>query len=322
MGRLRIISLILLTVAILCLALYQIISPVNGAIYNAPGSDAELMRWSRPFNTGYPGTDDDEGGTNSVILIFGTDADGMDLAFRLSKGVATSIALSFFGAAIIFTVLGTVLGIIIGFNRVRTMGLLTNPGSFKKINVLRTLYQWLQSIMDHFLQIINAIPLLLILLIAVIVIEKTMVDASSLVKMFASLTVYGMLSTPKLAFLIKDKIKSLEDEEFIDAARASGISDWKLVITHIIRYECISIIFLQGINILIQGIMVETVISFFGYGVQQQKFETIGKLINEFKTSLGGAMGEPVAVIPIFVLLAIALIGNGWSKEFLAVQHE
>ena len=97
----------------------------------------------------------------------------------------------------------------------------------------------------------------------------------------------------------------------------------KLVFTHIIRYECSSIIFLQAINIFIQAIMLETVIAFLGYGVRKIKYETIGKLISEFKDYLPGtAMGVPLAILPIVMLLLIAFVGNSWSKELLDEQYE
>ena len=228
--------------------------------------------------------------------------------------------LSFLAAVIIFVFLGSILGIIIGFNRTKTTikELLNHQESF-----LRIVYHLFQGTIDYVLQIINAIPMLLLVLISVIVVEKSLYDANQLLKLALCLFVYGLLSTPKLAFLIKDKINTLEDEDFIDAARASGISDNKLVFTHIIRYECSSIIFLQAINIFIQAIMLETVIAFLGYGVRQIKYETIGKLISEFKDYLPGTvMGDPLAILPIVMLLLIAFVGNSWSKELLDEQYE
>jgi len=318
--KFKISSLILLTFLIFVLSIYHFISPDLGDnyFYDVPGSTGKLIRWAPPLNSGYPGIF--EGGFEKANLYLGTDNKGNDFAFRISKGVFSSTMLSFWGSVLVFVFLGTLLGIIIGFNRTKTTlkELLDH-----KEDVSRIVYHLLQGIIDYILQIINAIPMLLLVLITVIVVEKSLYDSSQLFKLAISLFVYGLLSTPKLAFLIKDKIKNLEDEEFIDAARASGISDQKLVFTHIIRYECSSIIFLQAINIFIQAIMLETVIAFLGYGIRQQKYETIGKLISEFSDSLPGqVMGNPMAIFPIVILLLIAFIGNLWSKELLDVQYE
>ena len=320
MYRIKILSLLFLTLLLIVLSMYQIIHPDRGDtyFYDAPDINGELMIWASPFSGGYPGVD--KVSSEKVKLYLGTDYDGNDLAFRISKGVFSSMLLSFLAAVLIFVFLGSSLGIIIGFNRTKTTikELLNHQESF-----LRIVYHLFQGTIDYVLQIINAIPMLLLVLISVIVIEKSLYDANQLLKLALCLFVYGLLSTPKLAFLIKDKINTLEDEDFIDAARASGISDNKLVFTHIIRYECSSIIFLQAINIFIQAIMLETVIAFLGYGVRQIKYETIGKLISEFKDYLPGTvMGYPLAILPIVMLLLIAFVGNSWSKELLDEQYE
>jgi len=320
MYRIKILSLLFLTLLLVVLSMYQIIHPDRGDIYfyDAPGDNGELMTWASPFSSGHPGVD--KVSSEKVKLYLGTDLEGNDLAFRISKGVFSSMMLSFLAAVLIFVFLGTFLGIIIGFNRTKTTikELLNHQERLSRI-----VYHLFQGTIDYVLQIINAIPMLLLVLISVIVIEKSLYDANELLKLALCLFVYGLLSTPKLAFLIKDKINTLEDEDFIDAARASGISDNKLVFTHIIRYECSSIIFLQAINLFIQAIMLETVIAFLGYGVRQIKYETIGKLISEFKDYLPGTvMGDPLAILPIVMLLLIAFVGNSWSKELLDEQYE
>jgi ABC-type dipeptide/oligopeptide/nickel transport system permease subunit len=320
MYRIKILSLLFLTLLLVVLSMYQFIVPDRGnkCIYDVPGNNGELMTWAAPFSSGHPGVD--EGSPEKVKLYLGTDYAGNDLAFRISKGVFSSMVLSFLAAVLIFVFLGSFLGIIIGFNRSKTTikELLNHQEIFSRI-----VYHLFQGAVDYILRIINAIPMLLLVLISVIVVDKSLYDANPLLKLALCLFVYGLLSTPKLAFLIKDKIKSLEDEEFIDAARASGISDSKLVFTHIIRYECSSIIFLQAINIFIQAIMLETVIAFLEYGVRQQKYETVGKLIFEFRLSLPGTiMGDHLAILPIVMLLLIAFLGNSWSKELLDEQYE
>ena len=66
----------------------------------------------------------------------------------------------------------------------------------------------------------------------------------------------------------------------------------------------------------------------FQQGVFQSGYEVlrirgIGKLINEFSLYLPGTIiGDPLAILPIVMLLLIAFVGNAWSKELLEKQYE
>ena len=95
MYRIKILSLLLLTLLLVVLSMYQIILPDRGDtyFYDAPGNNGERMTWASPFSGGYPGVN--KVSTEKVKLYLGTDYDGNDLAFRISKGVFSSMLLSF-----------------------------------------------------------------------------------------------------------------------------------------------------------------------------------------------------------------------------------
>ena len=111
----------------------------------------------------------------------------------------------------------------------------------------------------------------------------------------------------------------LEDEEFINAARASGLSDMKIILTHILWYECSPIIAGQFIYVFVQAIMLEAVISFLGYGVG----ESIGGLIKAYEENYPGAIGgTPISLLPLIVLLLVAVVGNILIRAFMESRHE
>ena len=148
MYRIKILSLLLLTLLLVVLSMYQIILPDRGDtyFYDAPGNNGERMIWASPFSGGYPGVN--KVSTEKVKLYLGTDYDGNDLAFRISKGVFSSMLLSFLAAVLIFVFLGSSLGIIIGFNRAKTTikELLNHQESF-----LRIVYHLFQGTIDYVL---------------------------------------------------------------------------------------------------------------------------------------------------------------------------
>jgi len=308
----------ILFLLLISLLSYHWIFPENGNYKFRPETGRGLLSWTKPLQPCIIETMDDTIPGKTHIL--GVDNRGYDLAFGLSVALWTNIWLAISGA-LVFTILATFGGVLIGYNQ------LPNTESFyqrlkRKRSLGRKLQgtKLIQTIVKLIIQVLHAIPLLLLLLIVVIVANK--LYENDLVRMFVIMMAIGVLSIPKLALLIRDRIRVLEDEEFINAARASGLSDKKIVLIHILWYECSPVIAGQFIYVVVQAIMLEAVISFLGYGFGIDH-TSLGGLIVQYQGNFPGTIGgNPLALLPLLVLLVIAIVGNGLTNLFMDMRNE
>jgi ABC-type dipeptide/oligopeptide/nickel transport system permease subunit len=57
--------------------------------------------------------------------------------------------------------------------------------------------------------------------------------------------VIGVLAAPKIAKLIIERVEIFWKREFIQATLAMGVPGWKIALVHILRYNCLPVLFLQ-----------------------------------------------------------------------------
>ena len=321
MSYYKITSISFLFVLLVSLLAYHWIFPENSDYIYRPEPEygRGKLSWTKPLQPCIIETLEDRISGKTPIL--GVDKKGSDLAYRISVALWTNLWLALSSAAV-FVVLATFSGVLIGYNqsaateslyqRIRSSESII--GSLRETRILQIIAKWI-------VQALHAIPLLLLLLVVVVVANKLF--ENDLIRMFVIMVTVGVLSIPKLALLIRDRISVLEDEEFINAARASGLSDSKIILTHILWYECSPIIIAQFIYVVVQAIMLETVISFLGYGFGIEH-TSLGGLITQFQYNLPGAIGggTPLALLPLIVLLLIAVVGNGLTNLFMEFRHE
>ncbi|MBC8485163.1 MAG: ABC transporter permease subunit [Bacteroidetes bacterium] len=311
----------LITILFILLALliaYHWIFPENGDYQYRPKNGRGLLSWTKPFQPCIIDNNVDDILGRTPIL--GVDKRGSDFAYRISVALWTNVWLAL-SSAVVFILLATLSGVLVGYDQSpeteslyqRIKGSKSIIGSLREVKILQTIAKWI-------VQALHAIPLLLLLLVVVVVANKLF--ENDLVRMLVIMVTVGVLSIPKLALLIQDRISVLEDEEFINAARASGLSDSKIILTHILWYECSPIIAGQFIYVIVQAIMLETVISFLGYGFGIDH-TSLGGLIKQYQGNLPGAIGgTPLALLPLVVLLLIAVVGNGLTNLFMELRHE
>ena len=68
--------------------------------------------------------------------------------------------------------------------------------------------------------------------------------------------------------------------------------------------------------------MLETVISFLGYGMGMEH-SSIGGLISQYRYDLPGVVGgEIMALYPMILLLLIAVAGNTLTKSFMEMRSD
>lgn len=170
----------------------------------------------------------------SVSHPFGTDPFGRDVLSRTLHGARISLGVGFF-ARTISLVLGLLMGTVSGYYGRRV-----------------------DSLVMRVADITLAFPALLLLIAVMAVVSP------GLLSLFVTLGVVGWAA---MARLVRAQVLAFKEREFVQAARAAGASNSKLILQHILP-QClppILVVYTLGLGM---TIMAEASLSFLGLGVQ------------------------------------------------------
>lgn len=176
----------------------------------------------------------------SKIYLFGADKMGRDVFSRVLHGTRISTSIGLIGVILSF-ILGLTIGGFSGYY----------GGIFDTV-VQRCI---------EFLRSIPTIPLWMAL-------SAALPDDWSPIKIYFGITIIlSLIGWTSLARVVRGKFLSLREEDFVIAARLSGISEWKIIGQHLIPSFLSHII--ASITLAIPGmILAETALSFLGLGLR------------------------------------------------------
>lgn len=210
--------------------------------------------------------------------ILGTDQYGRDIFARIIYGGRISLSMGFAVVAIAMF-FGSIIGASAGYY------------GGKVDNIL-------MRIMDIFL----AIPQILM---AMAIVAALGTDIKNL------LIAMTIANIPKFARIVRSAILQIRNQEFIEAARACGTSDVRIILKHIIPNAIGPIIVQATLNIA-QTIIGIAGLSFIGLGIQPPKPEW-GTMLAEAKSQMRNY--PHLVIIPglaiMMAVLAFNLIGDG-----------
>ena len=187
---------------------------------------------------------------------FGTDDLGRDLMVRTMHGGRVSLLV----AAVATTVslfVGTTYGAISGFVGGRV-----------------------DNVMMRFVDLAMSTPYLLLVIVLMAVIPPTSIQIGNLdgsfVMMFAAL---GLVSWLVLARIVRGQVLSLKELEFVEAARAIGVSPLRILFRHIVPNTLGPVIVYSSLTI--PSVMLsEAFLSFLGLGIREPQ-ASWGTLVND-----------------------------------------
>jgi peptide/nickel transport system permease protein len=208
---------------------------------------------------------------------FGTDELGRDQLTEIMFAGRISLKIGL-AVAFISTVVGTLLGVLAGF-----LG--------------RAADQLLMRLTDLFL----VVPAIAVLGIAIV---KFGNDTTTIVLGLAG------LSWMYVARVVRGEVLSIKEREFIDAARVSGASSFRIIARHILP-NAVGPILVNATLGVASAIVTESTLSFLGFGVQPPT-TSWGRMLSDAR----GTVGTPKAYLIYFPSLALLL--TVMSVNFIA----
>ena len=192
--------------------------------------------------------------TGRGLHFLGTDHLGRDILSRLLYGARVSIVISA-GTVFVSGTLGTLVGLVSGFSGGRV-----------------------DSILMRLTEVQLACPFILLALAVASVLRPNFTNTMIV------LAVSGWVVYAKV---VRSRVLSLRDSEFVQSARALGASGWRLVLRHLLPNvvsTCIVLATLEAARM----IVLESALSFLGLGVQPPT-PSWGGMLSEGKIYLSSA---------------------------------
>ena len=213
------------------------------------------------------------------VYLLGTDRFGRDVLSQLMIGTRVSVSVGFI-SVLISLVFGILLGSLSGFFR-----------------------GWVDDLIIWFINVIWSIPTLLL------VIAITFALGKGFWQVFIAV---GLTMWVEVARVVRGQIISLREKEFVEAARALGYRNFRIIVRHILPNAMGPVIVISAANFA-SAILIEAGLSFLGIGVQPP-MPSWGTMVKENYAYI--ILDNPwLALTPgiaiMLLVLAFMLIGNG-----------
>lgn len=167
----------------------------------------------------------------------GTDHQGRDYLSRLIYGTRISVTVGIF-ATLVGAVGGTIIGAVAGYYG-----------------------KWVDEVLMRFVEMIYAIPPLVLVIVFTVFVSGNNPDIQ-----YAIIGV-GIAAMPVFARLIRSRVLSIREMEYIEAAKAAGVKDRHILARHVIPNSFAPVVVYASLYAGI-AVLIVAGLSFLGYGAQ------------------------------------------------------
>jgi ABC-type dipeptide/oligopeptide/nickel transport system permease subunit len=217
----------------------------------------------------------------------GTDKYGRDILSRLLIGVRVSLGVGLI-TVIISLSIGVMLGAVAGYYR-----------------------GWVDELVMWFINVIWSIPTLLL------VFAITLVLGKGFWQIFIAI---GLTMWVSVARIIRGQVLAVREMEYVEAARALGFSNVRIILRHVLPNVMGPVIVVAASNFA-SAIVIEAGLSFLGVGVQPPQ-PSWGLMIKEnynFIITHNPMLALAPGIAIMILVLAFNLLGNG-MRDALQVK--
>ncbi len=220
------------------------------------------------------------GGTGAKVMLFGADSLGRDLFSCVLYGCQVSLTIPFASAIICF-LLGILIGSLSGYF----------GGMF-------------DIIVQRIIEVIGAVPQIPLWMALSVAIPAGI----STIRMYFYMTlVLSFINWTGMARVVRGKMLSLKNEDYVMAARLSGVSTWHIIWRHMVPGFMSYLI--VSMTMSIPGSIVgETSMSYLGLGIKSPA-TSWGVLLQE-ASSVTEIASNPHKLIPILFVVVTVLAYN------------
>lgn len=216
----------------------------------------------------------------SLKHILGTDELGRDVFTRLLYGGRVSLAVAI-SATILQLFIGVTLGSISGFYG-----------------------KWIDNVIMRIVDTVMCFPFFVIAITIAALIGPSVLNI---------ILIIGLLQWTGVARIVRAEILSLKQSEFVEAARAMGLSNFEIIFNHLLP-NTLSPVIVNATLSVAQGILMEAGLSFLGLGVKQPQ-PSLGNILSAAQ-SMRVLQNEwwlwiPAGLLVFLSVLSINFVGDG-----------
>ncbi len=235
--------------------------------------------------------------------LFGTDQLGRDYLSRVIFGIRTSLWVAVF-VALLSTAFGTAIGALAGYYG-----------------------RHVDNLLMRFTDLILTLPGLAVLLTAAVFFgqDDTVVNigpvAITLPQPLKIGLILAFLFWTFVARIVRGVFLSLREKEFVEAAKAAGAGDLRIIVRHMLP-NCMGPIIVNATLVIAGAILVEAALSFLGFGIQPPN-AALGKLIADGQGEgfqLWWLVTFPGLVI-VVIALCVNFVGDGMRDALDPTQR-